>query len=118
MPSNKSHDPESAKHYNPSTCVLTLANGNTVDLSCYGNGDDRYPTNFLEAAGWHDAIRRGRPLPTISRGSVVRAELRKIVAGLPEHLMEKLLAAAQEIDGEAWTEHWRRQSARSGKHTH
>lgn len=110
-------NPQAAVDFDAATLTLTLANGEHINLGAYSNADETWPATFSEACGWWQAIRRGQPLPLIPRKIVVTREINKLMAGFSPAALEKLHAAAEEIENEEWTRHWRQQSARS-KGTH
>ncbi|MBA3546014.1 MAG: hypothetical protein H0T76_06005 [Nannocystis sp.] len=110
--------PKEPVAYDPETTVLTLADGTTILLEGHSGGEEHYPYNLFQAIGWHNAILAGQPVTPIRREVVVEQELAKISRGLSPARREALLAYAAELDGEEWTDHWRRQSARGGARAH
>lgn len=111
-------NPTAAVSYDAERTLLTLANGETVDLSQYGSDDAAVPANFGEACAAWSAIKAGRPLPIIERRKVVTREITKLMQGFTPATLERLLAAAQELEGGEWTRHWVAQSVREAARVH
>lgn len=114
----KNRNPTAAVCYDAKTQVLTLANGERVDLNNYGDCDAALPTDFGQACGWWSAIKAGRPVPVLARHKQVEHEIITLLVGFSPRAKELLLLAAKEIENEEWIAHWRAQSARMGKLTH
>ena len=116
---NLSHgNPTAGVDFHAATCTLTLANGERVDLSLYGDVDAAVPANFGEACGWWSAIKAGRPLPVIERRKVVTREITKLMQGFSPATLERLLAAAQDLEEGEWTRHFQAQRVRDSVRVH
>lgn len=102
--------PKSPIAYDVARAVMTLADGSTVDIGAH-SPDDSYPGHYLEACGWLDDIRAGRPVRPIPRRLAVKRAVVSLMESFTEADLEALLAAAQSIDNAGWRAKWQRQSA-------
>lgn len=111
-------NPTAAVSYDAASTTLTLANGDSIYLSSYGSDDAAVPANFGEACGWWSAIKAGRPLPVIERRKVVTREIAKLMQGFSPATLERLLAAAQDLEEGEWTRHFQAQRVRDSARVH
>ncbi len=104
------HDPKAGARYNGRDGILTLRDGSTVCLSTI-DGDKPFPYTFLEACGWHDALRRGQPLPPLDPAAVLRRAIRRKLESFSVDALKKALALIEEVDEQDCSAHWRKRDA-------
>ena len=96
--------------YDSATCLLVFCDGSVALID---EGDDCQPETFEEACQWWADLSAQRAPRALPRALVCQRRVAKLLAGFSPEAAEKLLAAAEAIEGEEWGHHWSKQSARA-----